>query len=169
MAQGVVIEDGCIVNTNPATGEAISRVRVTSESEVDEMVARANDASLSWSTTEAKDRIDLLRKGLKALGEHSDKLAALIVQEMGKPMSEAKEEMDGAVNKNQFMDILEKAQASQKHGNSLVVRHALGVAVVLSPWNFPVDEILLLALPALAAGNTGMVHAKREEETRRAI
>jgi acyl-CoA reductase-like NAD-dependent aldehyde dehydrogenase len=157
MVQGVIIEDGCIVNTNPATGEVISRIPVTSDDQVNEMVKKANDALLSWSTSEVTTRMDLLRKGLKALGQHSDELASLIVQEMGKPLKEAREEVEGAVGKDQFMDILEFAQQPQKHGNSVVVRQALGVVVVLSPWNFPVDEILLLALPALAAGNTVIV------------
>lgn len=55
------------------------------------------------------------------------------------------------------MNILQAAQEPTTHGTSVVVRQALGVVVVLSPWNFPVDEILLLALPALAAGNTVIV------------
>jgi acyl-CoA reductase-like NAD-dependent aldehyde dehydrogenase len=102
--------------------------------------------------------MDLLRKGLKALGQHSDNIATLIVQEMGKPLSEAQEEMQGAAHKDEYMTILQAAQEPVTHGtNSVVVRQALGVVVVLSPWNFPVDEILLLALPALAAGNAVIV------------
>ena len=120
MVQGVIIEDGCIVNTNPATGEVISRIPVTSDDQVNEMVKKANDALLSWSTSEATTRMDVLRKGLKALGQHSDELASLIVQEMGKPLKEAREEVEGAVGKDQFMDILESAQQPQKHGNSVV-------------------------------------------------
>jgi acyl-CoA reductase-like NAD-dependent aldehyde dehydrogenase len=157
MVQGVLIEDGCIVNTNPATGEVISRVSVTSDDQVNEMVQKANNALVSWSTCDAKTRMDLLRKGLKALGQHSDKLTTLMVQEMGKPLSEAQDEMEGAVQKDEFMNILEAAQEPVTHGTSVVVRQALGVVVVLSPWNFPVDEILLLTLPALAAGNTVIV------------
>ena len=158
MVQGVVIENGCIVNTNPATGQVISRVKCTTPSQVQDMVKTAKEAQLEWSTKDAKERIDLLRKSLEALSAQSDKLASLMVQEMGKPISQAKEEMEGAVaRKGEFMDILEKAQEPQTFGNSIVVREALGVVVVLSPWNFPCDEILLLALPALAAGNTGKI------------
>jgi acyl-CoA reductase-like NAD-dependent aldehyde dehydrogenase len=157
MVQGVLIEDGCIVNTNPATGEVISRVSVTSEDQVNEIVQKANDALLSWSTCDAKTRMDFLRRGLKALGQHSDKLTTLMVQEMGKPLSEAQDEMEGAVQKDEYVNILGAAQEPVTHGTSVVVRQALGVVVVLSPWNFPVDEILLLALPALAAGNTVIV------------
>jgi len=157
MVQGVLIENGCIVNTNPATGEVISRVACTTPSEVDQLVAKAKEAQLEWSCKDAMDRVTFLRNSLKALSEQAEKLATLMVQEMGKPLSEAKEEMEGAVKKDDFMDILEQAQKPQTFGSSIVVREALGVVVVLSPWNFPVDEILLLALPALAAGNTVIV------------
>jgi len=157
MVQGVLIENGCIVDTNPATGQVIARVSCTTPSEVDNLVAKAKEAQVEWSTRDAKDRMSLLRKALESLSKQSDKLAELMVLEMGKPLSEAKEEMEGAVGKDEFMDILEKAQEPQQFGTSVVVREALGVVVVLSPWNFPVDEILLLTLPALAAGNTGMM------------
>lgn len=155
MVQGVVIENGCLVNTNPATGQVISRVPCTTPAQVEELVTNAKEAQLAWSTMEAKERMALLRESLNALSKQSDKIAALMVEEMGKPMSQAKEEMEGAVEKEEYMDILEKAQEPQTFGSSIVVREALGVVVVLSPWNFPCDEILLLALPALAAGNTG--------------
>lgn len=157
MVQGVLIENGCIVDTNPATGEVISRVPCTTPSEVDTLVEKAKEAQLEWSYKEAKDRMSLLRKALEELSKQADKLASLMVQEMGKPLSEAQEEMEGAVGKDEFMEILERAQEPQTFGTSVVVREALGVVVVLSPWNFPVDEILLLALPALAAGNTVIV------------
>lgn len=157
MVQGVLIENGCIVDTNPATGEVIARVPCTTPAQVDELVAKVKQVQVEWSNKDAKDRMNLLRKALQALATQSDKLASLMVQEMGKPLSEAVEEMEGAVGKQEFMDILEKAQEPQTFGTSIVVREALGVVVVLSPWNFPVDEILLLALPALAAGNTVIV------------
>lgn len=157
MVQGVLIENGCIVDTNPATGEVIARVPCTTPAQVDELVAKVKQVQVEWSNKDAKDRMNLLRKALQTLATQSDKLASLMVQEMGKPLSEAVEEMEGAVGKQEFMDILEKAQEPQTFGTSIVVREALGVVVVLSPWNFPVDEILLLALPALAAGNTVIV------------
>ena len=74
---------------------------------------------------------------------------------MGKPIGEAKEEMEFAVDKGEFMEILEKSLQPQSFGKSTVVRHPFGVVAIMSPWNFPVDEILLLALPSLASGNTG--------------
>ena len=157
MVQGVVIEDGCIVNTNPATGLVLSRVKCTTESEIDEIVKNAKAAVDDWSKKDAQDRVELLREGLKELGKEHDELVELIVQEMGKPKEQAVGEMEGAANKDAYLEILLQAQAKKQHGSCFVYRQAIGVVVVLSPWNFPVDEILLLALPALGAGNTVIV------------
>jgi len=155
MVQGVPIENGCIVNKNPATNEVISRVPCSSPEEVDVMVKRAVAAKSLWAVTPPKERITLLRKGLQELAKKSDLLSETIVKEMGKPLHEAREEVAGAVNKDEYLDILESALEPKKHGNSVVVRQPLGLVTVLSPWNFPADEILLLALPALGSGYVG--------------
>ena len=158
MVQGVAIEDGKIVNLNPATGKEISRVPCSSLDGVDSMVKKAAAAQKPWSLMPLKDRIQLLRQGLEAIGAHSEKLALLIVEEMGKPITEAREEMQFAVDKADYLGILEASLQPIHHGaNSVVVRQPLGVVTVLSPWNFPCDEILLLVLPALGSGNSVIV------------
>jgi acyl-CoA reductase-like NAD-dependent aldehyde dehydrogenase len=157
MVQGVAIEDGCLVNTNPATGEVLSRVPITPLNEIDGIVAKAQAAQGSWATLDAKERIDLLRKGLAELATKKDVLSQWIVKEMGKPMAQAMAEMDGAVDKEEYLDLLVQALEPKQHGSSLVLRQPYGVVVVNSPWNFPADEILLLALPALGSGNCVIV------------
>mmetsp|Transcript_30956 Transcript_30956/g.74773 ORF Transcript_30956/g.74773 Transcript_30956/m.74773 type:complete len:466 (+) Transcript_30956:113-1510(+) len=159
MVQGVQIDsDGCLVNTNPATGEVISRVRCTTSAEIDEMVSVATTAlNKSWKSMSCEDRVSLLRDGLKALANVRDELATSMVSEMGKPIAEAREELDGATSKDEFMDILLDSIRPKKFGTSTVVRNPFGVVAIMSPWNFPVDEILLLALPSLASGNTVIV------------
>jgi aldehyde dehydrogenase (NAD+) len=155
MGQGVVVDDGFIVNTNPATGEIISRVKCSLPEEVDHMVKIANEVQRLWVQKTCQERIQLLNTALAAVKEQSEKLVEWMVKEMGKPIIEAQEEMECAVGKEEFMVILESSLQPQTFGTSTVVRDPLGVVVILSPWNFPVDEILLLALPALASGNTG--------------
>jgi succinate-semialdehyde dehydrogenase/glutarate-semialdehyde dehydrogenase len=155
MVQGVIVEDGCLVNTNPATGEVISRVKCSLPEEVEAMVATANEAQGPWAAKSLEERVELLKKGLQAISKQSDALITLMVQEMGKPIGEAKDEMEFAVGKDEFMDLLLKSLQPQTFGSCLVVRDPFGVVAIMSPWNFPVDEILLLALPSLASGNTG--------------
>jgi acyl-CoA reductase-like NAD-dependent aldehyde dehydrogenase len=159
MVQGVPIIDGKIINLNPATGQEISRVPCSTREDVDRMMDLAAKAQKSvWSNMPVGQRIQLLKDGLKEIDKHSDKLASLIVQEMGKPMAEAKQEMEGACDKEAYLDILLTSLQPIHHGAScIVVRQPLGVVTVLSPWNFPCDEILLLVLPALGSGNTVVV------------
>ena len=162
MGQGVVIEDDAttgykvIVNKNPATGEVISRVPCTSSTELDAMVEKAVAALPEWTAMETSERIRLLKAGIAALNaSHAESLPLLITQEMGKPLAQAQEEMEGVVDKDSLFEILEQTLQPKRHENNLVVRQPIGVVAVLSPWNFPADELLLLVLPALGSGNTG--------------
>jgi len=157
MGQGVELDDGFIINKNPATGEVISKVKCTSTEELDQAIKAANEAQQSWALQPSSERIALLKKGLEEVDRQSEKLVEWIILEMGKPIGEAKEEMEDTVDKDEFLDILETALEPQVHGSSTIVRDPFGVVTILSPWNFPVDEILLLALPALASGNTVIV------------
>jgi len=158
MVQGIPLEDGCILNKNPATGELISKVPITTN--VEDIVQQAQAAFGSWSkSTAAADRINLLKQGLLQLKDEkkADELAQLITKEMGKPLLEAQGEVECAVEKDEYFQILHDSLQPIQHKSSTVIRQALGVVVILSPWNFPADEILLLALPALASGNTVIV------------
>lgn len=160
MVQGVRVVDGQIVNLNPATGGEIGRVPCSTANEVAQMMERAQLAQKTvWGTTKtAKERIRLIQNGLDELWRHSDRIASLIVQEMGKPIAEAREEMAGVRSKDVHLQMMEELSRPVCHGRSnVVVRQPLGVVVVLSPWNFPCDEILLLTLPALVAGNAVVV------------
>ncbi|KAJ1453741.1 succinate semialdehyde dehydrogenase [Pelagophyceae sp. CCMP2097] len=153
MVQGVLIEGGCLVDTNPANGEVIARVPCSTLAEVAVAVARAKAAQPAWAATPLADRIAILKRGCALLAENKDELVSLAVKEMGKVRAEAAEEVDGAANKIDWLDLVQQANEAQRVSNGLIVREAHGVVAVLSPWNFPVDEPLLLALPALAAGN----------------
>jgi acyl-CoA reductase-like NAD-dependent aldehyde dehydrogenase len=158
MVQGVAIDDrGCLVNLNPATGEVISRVPCTQPHEIESKLQASQDAQPAWAGLTVSERIQALKAGLKALAVHKDKLAICITNEMGKPIAQAEEEVEWATGKSDYFDIMEQALQTKQHGSCQVVREPLGVVAVLSPWNFPADEILLLTLPALASGNTVIV------------
>mmetsp|Transcript_18084 Transcript_18084/g.24872 ORF Transcript_18084/g.24872 Transcript_18084/m.24872 type:complete len:473 (-) Transcript_18084:200-1618(-) len=158
MVQGVKIsEDGYIINTNPATNEEISRIRTSTQSDIDETIQKANKAQIVWSATPLSQRITLLKKACHVFEQIKSKLSAKITEEMGKPIAEAEDEVKAMINKDAFLDLIEKANKDEKLGSSVVVRDALGVVALISPWNFPAGEIPLLALPALAAGNAVIV------------
>ena len=171
MVQGVVIDEttNCIVNTNPATGEIISHVKCTTTNELNDRILKAKTAQIQWSyDVTLEERINYLKKCLQHVkSNYYDDLVTLIVKEMGKPIREAKIEMDCATSKdeNGYLSILHDSLIPQTYNNSTIVRHPFGVVGILSPWNFPVDEILLLALPSLASGNTGTYYTYKNPYT----
>lgn len=157
MVQGIPIEDGHIVNRNPATNDMISRVPCTPQDVIDRQLERAALAQVAWAQQPIHERIHRLHKGIEQLQQDYDGLARLIVEEMGKPLHEAYEEMEDACHKDDFLQLLQQSLQPKRHGDCTVVRQPLGVVAVLSPWNYPVGEILLLVLPALGSGNTVLV------------
>ncbi|KAL3797142.1 hypothetical protein HJC23_000480 [Cyclotella cryptica] len=167
MVQGVVIKDGIIQNVNPATGELIDPpVPVTTPSELSQIIKSANSAQINeWGPMALPARISLLRKAMASVENTSDELRETITKEMGKIPAEAKVEVENAVAlQGKWLDLIQEANEDVHLGGgkegepeSVIVRDPFGVVVVLSPWNFPAGEIPLLALPALAAGNTVIV------------
>ena len=93
MVQGVKIEQGHIVDTNPATGAVIQRVRVSTPSEVDAAVAAARTAQPSWNARPLHERTELVKKACAALAGKRQQLAKLITAEMGKTLAESLEEV----------------------------------------------------------------------------
>ena len=157
MVQGVVIEQGHIVDTNPATGAVIQRVRVSTPSEIDAAVAAARTAQPLWNARSLQERTELVKKACAALARKRQKLAKLITQEMGKTMAESLEEVDDNIDMSAYCDLVAQANAPEIDGGSLIVRHPHGVVAVCAPWNYPVEEIVLLCVPALIAGNAVVV------------
>lgn len=158
MVQGVAIENGHLVNVNPATGEVIGRVPVTTLAELEATISKAKAAQVSWSLTPIDERCVLLKQACRNLGAAQDELQALIVSEMGKVLTEAMSEVEGVIDKDDFVDLVSDANKPVcLDEKSTVFRMPHGVVALCTPWNFPSDEILLLAIPALVAGNTIIV------------
>ena len=153
MVQGVRIEQGHIIDDDPSTGDVIDRVRVSSAEDVDRAVDAAKGAQRAWAAVPLEQRIETLRAAVKKLGEDQPGLARLITLEMGKVAREAAEEVGGACDKEELLSLIAAANAPERVGRCDIVRDAHGVCALCTPWNYPVDELMLLALPALAAAN----------------
>ena len=97
MVQGVAIENGHIVDTNPATGAVIQRVRVSTNAEVDKAVQAARTAQPSWNARSLHERTELVKKACAALAGKRQQLAKLITAEMGKTLAESLEEVGVSV------------------------------------------------------------------------
>ena len=154
MVQGVSIEKGYIVNINPATGEAIQpKVKVSTNAEVDAAVAAAGKAQAAWTQRSLAERTELVKKAVKEIGVDKAGLARQITIEMGKTLAESEEEVDDNADKDDYCELVRQANEPEIHGGSVIHRHAHGVVSVCAPWNYPVEEIVLLAVPALIAAS----------------
>jgi len=153
MVQGVNIENGCIVDVNPATGAVIDRVPVSSRADVDAAVRAANLAQPAWAALSVTERTVAVKAAVRRIGAIKVTLAPLITAEMGKTLREAESEVDDNSDMDAYCDLVAAANAPEFHGSSVIVRHAHGVVSICAPWNYPVEEIVMLSIPALVAGN----------------
>ena len=157
MVQGVVIEKGHIVDVNPATGEVVGRVPVSTPAEVDAAVAAARAAQPKWAALSLADRTEKVRLAVHRIGDDADALARMITLEMGKTLRESEEEVADNADKDEYCGLVMQANEPERDGGSIIVRHPHGVVSICSPWNYPVEEIVLLSIPALIAGNAVVI------------
>ena len=107
MVQGVIIDaSNRIVDINPSTGAVVALVPCSSPSAVAAAIARARDAQLPWSLVPLDERVSLLKAACAGLAARKDELVRTIVQEMGKVVAEAEEEVDGAIDKDAYLDSI---------------------------------------------------------------
>src|ERR671915_1512992 len=154
---------------NPATGETIAEVPRASAEDVDRAVQAATKALPEWLETTPGERADLLLKLAAAIEEHSDELAELESQNVGKPLSYAKDEMPVCSDNFRFFAgaarVLEGKSAGEymRGYTSWIRREPLGVVGGITPWNYPLMMAVWKLAPALAAGNTQVL--KPSEQT----
>src|SRR5688572_23727848 len=154
-----------IVSVNPATGEELGRVPLTSASEVAAAASRARKAQQSWSQLSYRARAEYVLRAREIVLAQVDEIAALISRETGKPAAEATsmevvptlDLMFYFARKTERLLNRQKIDIGQYElmgRSSYIVYKPLGVVGIISPWNFPwatpLDEIVM----ALMAGNT---------------
>tara|TARA_R110000782_G_scaffold30348_7_gene75584 strand:- start:51501 stop:53012 length:1512 start_codon:yes stop_codon:yes gene_type:complete len=143
---------------NPATDEVIASVPLMGGVETERAIAAAFEAWDAWKARTAEDRGKLLSALADAMLRDADRLAALMTAEQGKPLAEAKGEITYAASflswaaeegKRMYGEIV---PASSPGKRILVLRQSVGVAAIITPWNFPAAMITRKLGPALAAG-----------------
>jgi acyl-CoA reductase-like NAD-dependent aldehyde dehydrogenase len=140
-----------------STEEVIGSVPEGTPADVDRAARAARTAFDSgWSQTTVEERAAWLTKLAGALKERSEQIANIIVQEVGSPLSMATPIQAGlpvAVT-NSYAQLITTLKLEQEIGNSLVVREPYGVVGAITPWNYPLHQIMAKIAPALAAGCT---------------
>lgn len=145
---------------NPATGEAVAEVALGGRLEAELALEAAARAFPGWAEREPRVRGALLRRGAEAVREKIEEIALLLTMEQGKPLAYARREVAGSAEALEYYAeegariIGEVVPSSSRRSRSLVIRQPLGVAAIISPWNYPVDLLAWKLAPALAAGCT---------------
>ena len=145
---------------DPATGEVISTVASASVEDGLEAVAAAHQAFRGWAARPPRERAEILRKAFELMIRDREKLAELMVRENGKTLAEARGEVAYAAEffrwfSEEAVRNIGSVSIAPSGTNRILVEHqAIGVSVLVTPWNFPAAMATRKIGPALAAGCT---------------
>ena len=140
---------------NPATEEQIGTVAMGNAEDVDLAVSAANEAFATFSQTSIQDRLDLLIKIKDVTQKRFEELVIAMSTEMGAPMTMARDaQADAAIGHlDGFIDALKNLEDQKTLPNGDVLcKEAIGVCGLITPWNWPINQITLKVLPAIATG-----------------
>lgn len=149
---------------NPANNELAGQVPNGNEADVNAAVMAARSAFESWSKTTATERSELIGKIAARLAERKEEMGALITSELGMPLKLSvaiQAGMPAAVMAS-YAELPQVMEEEDQVGNSLVIKEPVGVCGFITPWNYPLHQIVGKVAPALAAGCTMVVKPSRE-------
>ena len=141
---------------NPATGGVIGKIAMGNKADVDTAVAAAKEAFKTFSKTSKEERLALLGRIIEAYKNKMNTIAETVSEEMGAPMglANAAQAPAGLGHLMFAQKALENFTFSQDKGTSHVVREPIGVCGLITPWNWPMNQITAKVGPAIAAGCT---------------
>ena len=141
---------------NPATEDVIGTIALGTHEDVDAAVAAAQNAFETFSQTTVEERLELLNKITEIIGSRSEDLATAITSEMGAPsgLAKAAQAGTGLFHFATTAGILANFNFEEELGKSLIVKEPVGVVGMITPWNWPINQIACKVAPALAAGCT---------------
>jgi acyl-CoA reductase-like NAD-dependent aldehyde dehydrogenase len=141
---------------NSTTEEVMGRVPEGSPEDINRAVAAARAAFDSWSTTSSSERAGFLEKISAGLAARQNEIAAIIASEVGMPLPLATMVQAGMpiMVMGSYARLLGSYSFEEQIGNSLVVKESVGVIGCITPWNYPLHQVIAKVAPALAAGCT---------------
>ena len=147
------------ISTNPTTGEQIGHYPFESDSALQAALSRAARGFRVWRKTAVEQRSQLLIALAQALRSSTDKMATMITLEMGKPISQARGEIEKCAQLCEWYAehgpaMLNAESTLVEGGKARIEYRPLGPILAVMPWNFPIWQVLRGAVPALIAGNT---------------
>ena len=141
---------------NSSTEEVMGSIPDGTAADVDKAVAAAKAAFETWSQTDLEERGKYLQRISEALAARSEEIGQLISEEVGMPIGLSTSVQAGlpVANFANFQEILANYEFEEEIGNSLVVKEPVGVVGAITPWNYPLNQIVEKVAAALAAGCT---------------
>jgi aldehyde dehydrogenase (NAD+) len=141
---------------NPANEEPIATISLGSAADVDKAVAAAKKAFDSYSETTVDERRGFLRRIIEVYQAKADEMAETISLEMGAPLafSKAAQVGSGLAHFTEIVKVLEHFKFEQIQGTTLLRKEPIGVCGLITPWNWPMNQIVAKVAPALVAGCT---------------
>ncbi len=149
-------------SVNPADGNTLGEFDAFTDAELEAALAAAAAAAPLWRSRAVAGRADLVRQASAVLRQRAEELARLMTLEMGKPIREARAEIEKCAwvcdyYADEGPGFLADEPVGSDAGRSLVAWQPLGTVLAVMPWNFPFWQVFRFAAPALVAGNTGLL------------
>ncbi|MCA6112208.1 aldehyde dehydrogenase family protein [Bradyrhizobium cenepequi] len=141
---------------DPSTEETFTRIAAGGQKDVDRAVNAAQAAFPAFSRTTRQERLELLRSILAKYDKRRDDIGEVLCREMGAPLQFAREQqaLAGTAHLSRMIDVLQHYQFEELQGSTMIVREPIGVAGLITPWNWPINQIVVKVAAALAAGCT---------------
>jgi aldehyde dehydrogenase (NAD+) len=141
---------------NPATEQSIGKISMGSAEDVDRAVKAARKAFETYSRTTPAERLALLENIVRVYKTRHEQLAKTISTEMGAPLwlSKAAQAATGIGHFSQAIEVLKTFAFEEPRGKTMIVHEPIGVCGLITPWNWPINQIACKVAPALAAGCT---------------
>ena len=141
---------------NPATEDMVGRIALGSAADVDRAVEAARTAFVTWSQTSREERLAVLERIVEAYKARFNDLAAAVTEEMGAPalLAQRAQVPIGIGHLAAAIEALKTFQFEDDRGPTRIVKEAIGVCGFITPWNWPLNQIVCKVAPAIATGCT---------------
>jgi aldehyde dehydrogenase (NAD+) len=158
------LESQAVNVVNPATEQVSGQIALGSKADVDRAVKAARKAFNTWSQTTREQRLALLNRILEEYQKRAADLAAAITEEMGAPKGLANgfQVGLGVGHLTTAIEILKNFKFEEQRGATLIAKEPIGVCGLISPWNWPINQVTVKVFPALATGCTMVLKPSQE-------
>ena len=149
---------------NPANEEVAGHISAGSAADVDQAVAAAQKAFVTFSQTSREERIELLQRILAEYQKRFGEIANAITEEMGAPASLAQRAQAavGLMHLSTGIEVLKNFKFEEDRGSTRIVKEPIGVCGLITPWNWPINQVACKVVPALATGCTMVLKPSEE-------